>query len=184
MSDVEAGGATVFPYLGLKLYPKKVSPSMLHSPLHISPEVYSKDGHAEEPNQRSIIGSIDGIMKSTHWAVFRSVSQQKEEPNWRSIIGSIDGIKKNTHTAVFHSISQHKEEPNWRSIIGTIDGIMKNTQQFFAQFLSLFVQQLWAFESCEDTTVSAAFLYSAMCVMDVINKASMCGKIVKVSYVC
>ena len=25
MSDVEAGGATVFPYLGVKLFPKKVS---------------------------------------------------------------------------------------------------------------------------------------------------------------
>ena len=24
ISDVEAGGATVFPYIGLKLYPKKV----------------------------------------------------------------------------------------------------------------------------------------------------------------
>ena len=106
MTDVEAGGATVFPYLGLKLYPKKVSPSMLHSRLHISPEVYSKDRHAEEPNRRSSIGSVGWIMKNTQTAVFRSISQHKEEPNRRSIIGSIDGIMKNTHTAVFRSVSQ------------------------------------------------------------------------------
>ena len=71
-----------------------------------------------------------------------------------------------------------KGEPSWRSITGPIsrNGTKIYRQQFFCvpDFSSCLFKN-WCLKSCKNMTVSAAMLCLALCVSEVMNKASMCG---------